>query len=202
MAKGWTISQVFVRTWMDRRTNQTVATPEERGRYKKSSKISLSKEGIQGPRTQVPDFREAKHRYLQLYIEHVERTGEGNSPIHLAQKQDIIVNNLKVSRSTTTQLIPELDGDCTLQSVYWKAARQLEVESKLGFLVILTLDGTVKFFMSKSPLAKIGHKRPQQAVLRHRLSGKSRRNKVSKYSFLHRRTCCQGDFDTFFFLFR
>ena len=120
MAKGWTISQVFVRTWMDRRTNQTVATPEERGRYKKSSKISLSKEGIQGPRTQVPDFREAKHRYLQLYIEHVERTGEGNSPIHLAQKQDIIVNNLKVSRSTTTQLIPELDGDCTLQSVYWK----------------------------------------------------------------------------------
>ena len=79
-----------------------------------------------------------------------------------------------------------------------EAARQLEVESKLGFLVILTLDGTVKFFMSKSPLAKIGHKRPQQAVLRHRLSGKSRRNKVSKYSFLHRRTCCQGDFDTFF----
>ena len=58
------------------------ASPEERGRYKKSWHISLTKEGTQGPTRQRPDFREAKHTYFQLYKEHVESTGEGNSPIH------------------------------------------------------------------------------------------------------------------------
>ena len=58
------------------------ATPEERGRCKKSWHISLNKEGIQGPIGERPDFREAKHTYLQLYKEHVESTGEGHSPIH------------------------------------------------------------------------------------------------------------------------
>ena len=32
------------------------ATPEERGRYKKSRHISLNKEGTQGPIRQRPDF--------------------------------------------------------------------------------------------------------------------------------------------------
>ena len=86
------------------------ATPDERGRYKKSWHISLNKEGTQGPIGQRPDFREAKYTYLQLYKEHVESTGEGNKI-----KQEIIVNKLKVSRCTTTQLILELDGDFTLQ---------------------------------------------------------------------------------------
>ena len=84
---------------MDRRTNWTEeqiqqfdalaledhsyeATPEERGRYKMSCHISLNKEGTKGPIRQRPDFREAKHTYLQPYKEHVESTSGGNSPIH------------------------------------------------------------------------------------------------------------------------
>ena len=39
-----------------------VATTEERSRYKNSWKISLKREGIQGPIKQRPDFIEAKHK--------------------------------------------------------------------------------------------------------------------------------------------
>ena len=38
-----------------------VATTEERSRNDKSWKISLNREGIQGPTNQRPDFDEAKH---------------------------------------------------------------------------------------------------------------------------------------------
>ena len=55
-------------------------------RYAKSWHISLNKERNQGPIRQRPDFREAKHTYLQLYKEHVESTGERNSPIHLVHQ--------------------------------------------------------------------------------------------------------------------
>ena len=57
-------------------------------------------------------FVNAKHTYLELYKAHAESTGEGHSPIHPEKsRQDIIVNNSKLSRSTTAQLILELDGD-------------------------------------------------------------------------------------------
>ena len=112
------------------------ATLEERGRYVESWHISLNKEGTQGPIGQRPDFREAKHTYLQLYKEHVESTSEGIVQSILKIKQDIIVNNLKVSRSTTAQLIPEPDGDYTLQPdqqarLYPRAGSRMTIGSRI-----------------------------------------------------------------------
>ena len=53
---------------------------------KKSSQISLNKEGIQGPRNQRSDLIEAKHKCKILYDEHTEITGEGKKPIPPGQQ--------------------------------------------------------------------------------------------------------------------
>ena len=79
---GWTEEQLKQFDALALEDHSYEATPQERGRKKVSWHISLNKEGTQGPIRQRPDFREAKHTYLQLYKEHVESTGGGNSPIH------------------------------------------------------------------------------------------------------------------------
>ena len=76
-------------------------------------------------------------------------------------KQNIIVNNFKGSRSTTTQFIPELDGDFTLQPddkirLHPRTGNSTTIgrRTKVVILVDLQTGLTSKFFMSKSSLAK------------------------------------------------
>ena len=109
-------------------------------------------------------------------------------------KQNIIVNNFEVSRCTTAQLIPELDPDFTLQPEHkirlhprTGSSKTIRRRTKVGILVDLQTGLTSNFFMSKSSLEKL--KRLQHADLRHQLSGKKRRNKVSKHMLKKVRFC-------------
>ena len=125
---GWTEEQFRQYDALALEDQSFVATPEERGRYKKSWKVSLNKEGTQGPLQQRPDFREAKHRYLQLYNEHVERTGEGNSPIHLAhqtrhhsqQFEGLEEYNCTVDPRTGWRFYPATKPTSSSSSVHWE----------------------------------------------------------------------------------
>ena len=127
------------------------ATLEERGRCKKAWRISLNKDGIQGPIRQRPDFREAQRTSPQQYKEQS----------FLQIKQDIMVNFLKVSRNTTTQLILELDGDFTLQPdqqvrLHPRTGSSTAIGSriKVGILDGLQPGLNSEIFKSRSPLAK------------------------------------------------
>ena len=83
---GWTKEQIEQYNALAMEDHSYAATPEDRSRYKKSWKISLNKEGTQGPTKQHPDFREPTQKCKRLYDEDVERTGEGNRPIPPAQQ--------------------------------------------------------------------------------------------------------------------
>ena len=101
----------------------------------------------------TPDFREAKQKCIGLYNEHVERTGEGNSPIHPAlqtrqhdqQFEGRDEYNYTVDPRTGWRFYHFNQTNNFVFVSALGAARRLEVESKLGFLAIFNLDSTVFF---------------------------------------------------------
>ena len=123
--------------WNDKKSRFSLIIKQT---FKKTSSKPIRK---RGPMRQRPDFCEAKQTYRQLYKEHVESTGEGNSPIHrVDQTRQSHRQRFKVS-STTTRFTLELDGNIYFNKFVFiraLAARRLEVESKLGLLAIFNLD--------------------------------------------------------------
>ena len=112
---SWTEEQIEQNEALASEDHSYVATPEERSRFWNSWKISLNREGIQGPIKRRPGFREAKQKCIGLYNEHVEKLVKETVRSNLHSKPDIVINNSKAAISTITQLIIELDGDLTLQ---------------------------------------------------------------------------------------
>ena len=77
-----------------------------------------TKEGKQGPMRQRPGFRETKQAHRQLFKIMLKVPAKELIPSIQQIKQDnIIENNLKVPRSTTTWFTLELDGNIILQQV-------------------------------------------------------------------------------------
>ena len=85
--QGWTEENIKQYDEFALEDHSCEATPAERARYEKNLKISLNRQGREGPIRQRHDFGLAKHAYRQLYKEHAESTGEGNKPIHPAQQR-------------------------------------------------------------------------------------------------------------------
>ena len=123
-----------------------------------------------------------------------------------------MTNVSRVSMSITTQLIPELDGDFTLQPDQQLRLRQRTGSSttigspiKVGILGDLQPGLNGKFFLRRKVLwqnwtCTTSTSRRATSIICFR------RNKVSKHmwkgSCLYRNTCCQDEFDShsFFFL--
>ena len=79
-------SRLFSMTNLHWTTNPTLQQQRKRTRNEKTWAISLSKEGVQGPLNQRPDFVEAKREIKRLHDEHVKETSEVNKPINPIQR--------------------------------------------------------------------------------------------------------------------
>ena len=99
----------------------------------------------------------------------------------LQSKQDIIVNNLKVSRSTTTQLIFELYGDFNFQPDQQVLHPRIGSSTTIGCRIKVGILGDLQLGLHSDNFL-------------------SRSSRSSFRKHLHRRTCCWGDFDTHFIL--
>ena len=97
MAQRWQIPRVFVKNWVDWKTNHSVwrtcigrsllyCNTRESVRNEKSCVLKFSKESTQGPTKQRPDFVEAKREMKRLRDEFVMETPEGNTPIDPVQR--------------------------------------------------------------------------------------------------------------------
>ena len=67
----WTQEQITQYDKIALEDHSEIATPKERARNEKNWVLSLSKEGVQGPMNQRPDFVESKREFRRLHDEHV-----------------------------------------------------------------------------------------------------------------------------------
>ena len=121
---GWTEEQIKQYDALALEDHSYVTAPEKRGRFQNSWKISLIREGIQGPIKQRPEFIEAKQKCIRLYNEHAERTGEANSPIHPSrhdqQYEGLDEYNYTVDPRTRWRFYPSTRSTTSSSSAHWE----------------------------------------------------------------------------------
>ena len=106
---GWTEEQIIQYDAIALEDQSHVATRQERSRNGKSWKFSLNADGIQGPLNQRSDFVEAKRECEMETNRSLLHNKSGNG----------LINNLKASKNTITDLNFVQDGD----SILWKSNR-------------------------------------------------------------------------------
>ena len=109
---GWTEEQIKQYDAIALEDHSYVSPTEERSRIKKSWTFSLSREGIQGPMNQRPDFIEAKHKMQKDFMKNTQRelVKETDRSILRSKSDSDVTNNSRCWMSTITQLILEQDG--------------------------------------------------------------------------------------------
>ena len=145
---GWTEEQIKQYDALAWENHCHAAAPEERSRYQKSWKISVNKEEIQGPIKQRPDFCEAKQKCTQRHKEHVERTGEGNSPLHPAHQtrhndqrfEGLDEYNHTVDPRTGWRFYPSTRPTTSSSSAHWEQHDDWKSNQSWNFLAIFNLD--------------------------------------------------------------
>ena len=134
---GWAEEQIKQYDAFALEDHSCVSPTEERSRTKKSWTFSLSREGIQGPMNQRPDFIEAKHKMQKDFMKNTQRelVKETDRSILRSKSDSDVTNNSRCWMSTNTQLILEQDGKlpCNQTNNFvlinaLGAARRLEVE--------------------------------------------------------------------------
>ena len=142
--------------------NLTWLQLKKRSRNDKSWKISLNREGIQGPTNQRPDFDDAKH--IQKTVWRIHRKNRWRKQIDpsCTANQTATWTTIRVLRwvqlhswsSNRMAILYFIQTNTFVFVIALGPERQLEVKYKLGFLANLILDWTV-FFLKKKHFSRL-----------------------------------------------